>query len=101
MYSKLPPNPTNTYEEQQWRNAVSAANTSMGSTLDPRFTNMAMHQQQKDGEPVISPWADKVLLDSHGPFINTVPAKAEEIAAGKAIAQGPRAYIDFYGKKRR
>jgi hypothetical protein len=98
MRPAVPPNPSNPIAEEQWRRSVSAATDSMNHTLDPRFTNMAMHQQGA-GPQSIESWTDKQMLESRGPFINPLKPTEEQLQKGKAIGAGPRAYIDFYGKK--
>ncbi|TAK99697.1 MAG: hypothetical protein EPO08_15685 [Rhodospirillaceae bacterium] len=99
MKPKLPDDLSNPAQKQQWVLAMKAAQDSMDTKLDPSLLNMAMHQDGI-GPPVVQKWINTGLSPSlqMGPFVNPVPASLDSVNKGKAIAKGPRAFIDFYGK---
>jgi hypothetical protein len=93
-YGNLPP------EWSAQSNLIrSAAEASMSRQLDPRATNMSMHQQGL-GRQSESGWLDRggSILESYGPFVQTWNPPQIAIDRGRAIPAGPGAFIDIYAR---
>lgn len=83
-----PPDLPNVFQSRAWDQAVDAANQGGdGSRLDPRITQFYM-RQDRVGPQAPKGWTSHCML-SIGPFYS--------VGGGKAVARGPKTYVDFYG----